>query len=1552
MSATEDLIKELSASSGDAVDGTFTLDRDRAREKMRLFQLPDPRSYVAELVAAASLAGARRVRFDIDADDMRLRFDGAPFAVEDFDHLWGSLLSSSSDASARRALALGLNAAMALSPAWVRVESGPGDGPGAFLEMRPGQEDHFGELDKSPGETRIHVKHRLRPGLVVRFVRNVTGTLPEEQFLRQRCRYSTVEVDLEGTRLSRGLTLSADEAVIAVDLDKPDEGLRGQVGFAPDGSAAQQIARLELVRDSLWFTTEEREALLPGLVAVVEGDRLRKNVSQTDVVRDERFMAMFIAVERSQLRALTAYARWCRDNEDSSPRRLEELWRHLLHLQAPGWRPPEGCEELLEVPLLRSTTGLPVSLGQLDQERQQRDQVGYTTALPEVELPSDWPPLIDASAPHDEELLRRLMGDQLVDCTFKVARLRQRYRNRQRWLARPQKPELPTGSALVTVELRGDGITGQLGLRTTYPWDLQLGLIKEGHLLETRSLAFPVPGLTAMIEADFTPTNLYDGVRREWEDETYRAVAEVLVDALPGLLARAASQRGDEAEVRQALLSFLALACREDGRRQALENLSETMVVTKVEPTWPLRELLERPEMNATPLLPCWDGRWMSLQEMTAEIERYGQVRVVGAGVAPLDAPEKVPETLWRHADQLTDDDQDLRERPALLLTPEVDGITAALIRPDQQHAVSAACSFLSRAEQFEQRARSAARTQGEAHRWSVPIDAPRFTGSIWLDLEAEAAAVRQVLIESDFSEGTTGALELTAPIGGLNGRVESTAGLENLSWGVMVEGSTTEELRWAVYRALPKLIQKVGENVNVFDDRELQRPVLEAIGAIFPGPGHRRAYDLLRKQLTPERAEAEYRALLEMGATVSHERLETRLARWSPEESLPTTAALREELSLEQHLFGDPLRDAFEDEPPAAPPGALAWLEVLFPAVVRDGQTLSFAERALEPIEALRTTKVFRDLDRTRLTLAPLIDDHDAQGEVLHVEEPLTDHPPLERPVVLLDDSLRREVLERLFGPTALREASSWIEERKKSRYRDRLPQLDEVALAPDEAIVAAPIDHEGITGEVGLPRKITEQKTPTLTMRLCTKHRVIGEQNARSMYIDLVAILDDDQLVMSETWETIVEDPRREERVALCGAALPQLSSALADIWDDLDEADLEVAAGHALDLLAMRWVASGGRSEAFDDEPWQTLSSRPLLASVDGRRWSIVQLREYTGIIAYRLDRAARGELLDPNRFVLAIDDRELHRLEELGFKDLKLVPLESWRKEQKLVRWRAMAPPMPEPGSLPALHRLAVTDIHGLEGELFIPTSPSEELKVCFGFFGRQVEQRPISKVLPCAGVITGSELPVSQNLDAVALTRSQAAALEHQAFRLYDGLASRFVDGDLTEAQASHVRPALADIAVVLVRQGRPEWQPLLDKLETLDLLEPEPAAAEPETQTPALPVEARLLEALRRELVRLRQRNGQILSDFNLGKLELERLDSPLEAVHCRWDQIVLNSQNQGVRRVLERFEQDPLWLAFLASAVYTAVNSHLEQVTDGDEAQFHHELAESVLQR
>lgn len=290
----DELIDSLRGEGVRAEPGEFTLDRKVALEKLEKYQLVDPQGYVLELVQAARLKGATYIDFDIDTDDMRMRFDGRPFTGPELKEVYGSVFRSERDDDTRalQQLALGLNGARGLRPRWIRVESGAG-GELSRLQIRGRRGvDRITQTQQEPSTlpegravvTEIHVKGRLRLALIRRFFANLATVLPEQLTLHERCRFASFEIRLNGHPISHGLTLPTAAGREPID----GEGIQGEAGL----TAGLHPPRVHWVLHGALICTEELpEQGGEGFEAVVEVNGLRKDVSQANVVHDEQYTA-------------------------------------------------------------------------------------------------------------------------------------------------------------------------------------------------------------------------------------------------------------------------------------------------------------------------------------------------------------------------------------------------------------------------------------------------------------------------------------------------------------------------------------------------------------------------------------------------------------------------------------------------------------------------------------------------------------------------------------------------------------------------------------------------------------------------------------------------------------------------------------------------------------------------------------------------------------------------------------------------------------------------------------------------------------------------------------------------------------------------------------------------------------------------------------------------------------------------------------------------------------------------------------------------------------
>lgn len=289
-SAADRMIAGLARDGVQDSAGTFTLDRDVAREKMQEYQLEDPDTYVLELVQSAVRKGASHIALDIDADDMRMSFDGRPFRVADFDHLYASLFAAEpdDDTAARQRLAIGLNAVLGHKPKYVRVTSGDGSA-GAELTLKPDTDDQLAALDDSaqlPDGTTIHVKSRLGKALTA-------GNRRLQETLKTRCQYARIPITLNGEPVAGGPPLPGCFGVVPVRADP----VVGHCGFSPSLAGR---AEARLVTDGVWISKSSLEDATPGYLAVLEHRGFRKDLSRAELVRDDAWALAIDAAYRAE----------------------------------------------------------------------------------------------------------------------------------------------------------------------------------------------------------------------------------------------------------------------------------------------------------------------------------------------------------------------------------------------------------------------------------------------------------------------------------------------------------------------------------------------------------------------------------------------------------------------------------------------------------------------------------------------------------------------------------------------------------------------------------------------------------------------------------------------------------------------------------------------------------------------------------------------------------------------------------------------------------------------------------------------------------------------------------------------------------------------------------------------------------------------------------------------------------------------------------------------------------------------------------------------------
>lgn len=303
----ENLLEGIRSEGTFVSQGNFTLDLVQAREKLKRFQLLDPYHYVLPLVSAVVLGGGRTLRCRVGPAFFSMEFDGAAFSPEELEGMFSALLISSSVVGRRRIaeLAVGINAALALSPREIKLDSWDHQRRVQALFTPRKQKVEVGEAPGTAPWTTISVQHAGIRALW----RKTQRDAPEVQALHNRCRLAPLELTINDKLLPRVVGWEKQPCLVASYLKagEPRPGcgitlgkLKARVTRTSEtrgpysavvslGSDASE--EVVFVHHGLAFRRPDL-SLGPGTRAVVWAPELKRDLSQTNIIEDETFEIM------------------------------------------------------------------------------------------------------------------------------------------------------------------------------------------------------------------------------------------------------------------------------------------------------------------------------------------------------------------------------------------------------------------------------------------------------------------------------------------------------------------------------------------------------------------------------------------------------------------------------------------------------------------------------------------------------------------------------------------------------------------------------------------------------------------------------------------------------------------------------------------------------------------------------------------------------------------------------------------------------------------------------------------------------------------------------------------------------------------------------------------------------------------------------------------------------------------------------------------------------------------------------------------------------------
>ncbi|MBC8074044.1 MAG: hypothetical protein IAG13_37335, partial [Deltaproteobacteria bacterium] len=643
MGDVDGLIAGLRGEGAVASRGQFTLDAEQAREKLRMFQLADPHRWIVLVVQALLARGAQRVDVAIDTDDVRVVADARAFSADELSDLPNVLLGENVVAPGLRELALGLNAALALDPRWLRLESVDGT-HGVQLEQRPGERDRVEAIASAAPGVRVQVKRRLGLGLVARFFRIGRASVREHELLRRHCGFATAEIVLDGLRLP---VIARDDDVTSWRELVVDGVVRGELGISRAGGEG----RIELLRHQLWMSTHSSsDPAFIGVRARLDVSAMRTDVSMAEVVRDAEYEALLAAVHRSVEASLAELVAGYAEGEPV-PAWLDAhvtvriaargLVVHPVSPVMAAW---------MRVPIWRRLDGTRVSTAELDAS----ESVPFSLARPDSP-PVEVTAIVDGRDGRDVRLAA-LFGERCRDDTALVEHAAARAVARRAFEQRVHPSELPherAYSASIPI-VTATGVVGTIGMHGGGNERGWIRVIREGRLLVELPVEFPFARMHAVIHGELNPDEMFSDVVR---DDAFAVAMHATLNAYCALVRSWAGAAGKmfDHHTREALCRHLRLMEVDDAAIDwlgtlGIDKLRGLALLERLGRPWRLRPdeldgVLEHPLVRAE-LFEDGSGAPLDLLTIAAHARQHGHVLVIAKGRPHVAAtPELVVRT-------------------------------------------------------------------------------------------------------------------------------------------------------------------------------------------------------------------------------------------------------------------------------------------------------------------------------------------------------------------------------------------------------------------------------------------------------------------------------------------------------------------------------------------------------------------------------------------------------------------------------------------------------------------------------------------------------------------------------------------------------------------------------------------------------------------------------------------------------------------------------------------------------------------------------------------
>lgn len=311
--------------------GHFSLDSKTSLDKLKKFRLTNPAELVLHLVACASYRAATRIQVEINANSLRMAFDGKGFSKSEMDSIFSSYFVSehTPENMSRASMAIAMQTIQNLNPDFVVFESWKG-GSGQVMQLY--EEKVWLESLESKKEVAESGGYQyLCYEIPETFWNYCFPTLskagqPEKTLLKQRCGFGPARLWLNGRQVE--VAPRGPRFYFQGEGNMPY--LPGYSDTAPI-SSAPFWGLLELTlpeRSSYWsppseviwvvggvaYSQSKLSELPQGVTLVVHAPELRKDLSHSQLIQDELYQRRLTEVKDALKALILSHERLQKDD--------------------------------------------------------------------------------------------------------------------------------------------------------------------------------------------------------------------------------------------------------------------------------------------------------------------------------------------------------------------------------------------------------------------------------------------------------------------------------------------------------------------------------------------------------------------------------------------------------------------------------------------------------------------------------------------------------------------------------------------------------------------------------------------------------------------------------------------------------------------------------------------------------------------------------------------------------------------------------------------------------------------------------------------------------------------------------------------------------------------------------------------------------------------------------------------------------------------------------------------------------------------------------------